>query len=308
MNVIDILRKNLNNVEWFENIEKMGFSMDTEISKDLTILEFVLRNSNSAEMVEAKVNYLYEKMIDFADNDDINNKNARKYFDMILRLTKHHAERGNTLFFDKLENNIIYNNYAKNKENDYFFVLIMFSGFGGLEEDKDKEKRKNIDSRIDLYKRFIVEMVIYHGDISKLEKNSSSLSKLDIKRFNDYFLKHNGNNGFKFIERLTSSYSTQPEIINKINKCNILNIKPTTKMLNTLLETSVARKNKDMVEAVFNLSLKNNTIIDSVYVDLVRISDDEKIRNCFIDYEKKLLFKFTEKNEENQNLLKKQRL
>lgn len=306
MNVTDILRKNVNNVEWFENIEKMGFSMDTEISKDLTILEFVLRNSKSAEMVEAKINYLYEKMIDFADSDDINNKDARKYFDMILRLTKHHAERGNTLFFDELENNIIYNNYAKNKENDYFFVLIMFSGFAGLEEDK--EKRKNIDSRIDLYKRFIIEMIIYHGDIPKLEKNSSSLDKLDIKRFNDYFLKHNENNGFKFIERLTSNYNTQSEIVNKIKKCNLLNIKPTTKMLNTLLETSVSRKNKDMIEAVFNLSLKNDTSIDSIYIDLVKISGDEKIRNCFIDYEKKLLLKFTEKPDENNNGLKKQRL
>lgn len=306
MNVTDILRKNVNNVEWFENIEKMGFSMDTEISKDLTILEFVLRNSKSAEMVEAKINYLYEKMIDFADSDDINNKDARKYFDMILRLTKHHAERGNTLFFDKLGNNIIYNNYAKNKENDYFFVLMMFSGFAGLEEDK--EKRKNIDSRIDLYKRFIIEMIIYHGDISKLEKNSSILDKLDIKRFNDYFLKHNENNGFKFIERLTSNYNTQSEIINKIKKCNLLNIKPTAKMLNTLLETSVSRKNKDMIEAVFNLSLKNDTSIDSIYIDLVKISGDEKIRNCFIDYEKKLLLKFTEKPDENNNGLKKQRL
>lgn len=306
MNVSDVLRKNLNNVEWFENIEKMGFSMDTEISKDLTILEFVLRNSKSAEMVEKKINYLYEKMIHFADSDDINNKDARKYFDMILRLTKHHAERGNTLFFDKLENNIIYNNCAKNKENDYFFVLVMFSGFAGLEEDK--EKRKNIDSRIDLYKRFIIEMIIYHGDISKLEKNSSSLDKLDIKRFNEYFLKYNGNNGFKFIERLTSNYNTQSEIVNKIKKCNILNIKPTTKMLNTLLETSVSRKNKDMIEAVFNLSLKNDTSIDSVYIDLVKISGDEKIRNCFIDYEKRLLLNFTEKNDENNHVVKKQRL
>lgn len=306
MNVTDVLRKNLNNVEWFENIEKMGFSMDTEISKDLTILEFVLKNSKSAEMVEKKINYLYEKMIHFADMDDINNKDARKYFDMILRLTKHHAERGNTLFFDKLENNIIYNNCAKNKENDYFFVLVMFSGFAGLEEDK--EKRKNIDSRIDLYKRFIIEMIIYHGDISKLEKNSASLDKLDIKRFNEYFLKYNGNNGFKFIERLTSNYNTQSEIVNKIKKCNILNIKPTTKMLNTLLETSVSRKNKDMIEAVFNLSLKNDTSIDSVYIDLVKISGDEKIRNCFIDYEKRLLLNFTEKNDENNHVVKKQRL
>lgn len=63
MKTLEIFKKNISDIEWVNNMENLGFSMETELNKDDSFLSYIFKKDKKGLVTKEKLGYLYEKCI-----------------------------------------------------------------------------------------------------------------------------------------------------------------------------------------------------------------------------------------------------
>lgn len=281
MKILEIFKKNISDIEWVNNMENSGFSMETELNKDDTFLSYILKKDKKGIVTKEKLGYLYEKMYFYEKTEGLNSKNVRFYFNILIDAIQYNATNCNLSFFENLSN------YMPKKKNKLFYAVMSFSECSLLSSDKEEDIEN-------LYKLFVFDRIIISGKSITLKEKLQSSSIYDIELVNNYF-KNNQNASKSFIERF-KNYSK--EKASDIDLYNSLGMKPSELMLDNLMFFVLFNINNNMMKNNVNISLltstlkwasNNNLNIESEYIDKMRNSKNEQIISCLANYEKDLL-------------------
>lgn len=298
MKTLEIFKKNISDIEWVNNMEKLGFSMETELNKDDSFLSYILKKDKKGIVTKEKLGYLYEKMYFYEKTEGLNSKNVRIYFDILIDSIKYNAKNCNLSFFEQLSE------YMPEKESPFFNSIMMFSGSNLLRSNNEEERES-------IYKIFVFDQIItsYENIISKEKLDNSFL--FDIELVNNYY-ENNKTASKDFIDRFKRYTNNKA---NNIDLYNSLGIKPSELMLDNLMSFILSNINNNMMKLNVDIPLltstlkwasDNNLNIESEYIEKMRDSKKEEIINCLTNYEKDLLS--NEISEENLINTKKNRL
>lgn len=280
MKILEIFKKNISDIEWVNNMENSGFSMETELNKDDTFLSYILKKDKKGIVTKEKLGYLYEKMYFYEKTEGLNSKNVRFYFDILIDSIKDNAKKCNLIFFENLLE------YMP-KENKLFDAIMNFTGSNLLTNNKEADKE-------DIYKVFVFDQIIMSMENVALKEKLESSSIYDIELVNNYF-KNNQKASKSFIERFKNF---SKEKASDIDLYNSLGMKPSELMLDNLMFFVLFNINNNMLKNNVDISLltstlkwasNNNLNIESEYVDKMRNSKNEQIISCIANYEKDLL-------------------
>lgn len=281
MNTLEIFKKNISDIEWVNKMEKLGFSMETELNKDDSFLSYILKKDKKGIVTKEKLGYLYEKMHFYEETEGLNSRNVRLYFDILIDSIKYNAQNCNLSFFESLSN------YMPKKKNQLFYAVMSFSECSFLSSDKEEDIEN-------LYKLFVFDKIIISGKSITLKEKLQSSSIYDIELVNNYF-KNNQKASKSFIERFKNF---SKEKASDIDLYNSLGMKPSELMLDNLMFFVLFNINNNMLKNNVDISLltstlkwasNNNLNIESEYVDKMRNSKNEQIISCIANYEKDLL-------------------
>lgn len=300
MNTLEVFKKNISNIEWVNNMEKLGFSMETELNKDDSFLSYILKKDKKGIVTKEKLGYLYEKMYFYEETEGLNSKNVRFYFDILINSIKYNAKNCNLSFFEQLSE------YMPKKEGQLFNSIIMFSGFNLSSSNKETKEKKE-----DIYKIFVFDQIINSGESQILKEKLENSFLFNIELVNNYY-ENNKEASLYFIDRF-KNYTKDKA--NSINLYNSVGMKPSELMLDNLMffvllhiNNNMMRNNVDipLLTSTLKWASDNNLNIEIEYIEKMKNSKNEQIINCLTNYEKDLLF--NEISEENLIKIKKNRL
>lgn len=280
MRTLEIFKKNISDIEWINNMEKLGFSMETELNKDDTFLSYIFKKDKKGIVSKEKLGYLYEKMCFYKETEGLDSKNVRFYFDILIDSIKDNAKKCNLIFFENLSEHMP-------KESKLFYAIMNFAGSNLLTNNKEVDKE-------DIYKIFVFDQVIISGESVALKEKLENSSLFNIDLVNNYY-ENNKVASKDFINRF-KSYTDDKA--NSINLYNSLGMKPSELMLDDLMffilqniNNNIMRNNVDipLLTSTLKWASNNNLNIESEYVDKIRNSNNEQIISCLANYEKDLL-------------------
>lgn len=278
MKTLEIFKKNISDIEWINNMEKLGFSMETELNKDDTFLSYILKKDKKGIAAKEKLGYLYEKMYFYEETEGLNSRNVRFYFDILIGSIKYNAKNCNLSFFEQLSE------YMPKKESPLFNSIMMFSGSNLLRINKEKK-----DEMENIYKIFVFDQIITSCESLVLKERLEDSFLFNIELVNNYY-ENNKVASKDFIDRF-KRYTDDKA--NSINLYNSLGMKPSELMLDNLMFFVLNNINNNIDIPLLASTLKwasnNNLNIKSEYVDKMRNSNNEQIISCIANYEKNLL-------------------